>query len=102
MKQADLKHLLESMNSQPERLITMIMQQAERIEELEEQLQKASQQIETLKPMLEQAQREAKRQAAPFRRPDDKKVDSPKRPGQKMVIKAPIAELLIKSINFLT
>ncbi len=83
MRQADLKHALESMSSQPERLIAIIMQQAERIKELEGKLQKVSQQIETLKPMLEQAQREAKRQAAPFRRPDDKKVDSPKRPGRK-------------------
>lgn len=78
-----LRHALESMADQPKRLIALILQQAERISELTAEVEQREARMKDLEGKLREAQKEAKRQAAPFRRPEHKRNPSPKRPGRK-------------------
>ena len=78
-----LHTVLQSMSHDPERLIELILQQAERISELTGELQCRSARVQNLERQLHDACKEAKRQAAPFRRPEHKRCSSPKRPGRK-------------------
>ena len=78
-----LRHVLESMADKPERLIALILQQAERISELTAEVEQCDVRMKDLEGKLHEAQKEAKRQAAPFRRPEHKRSSSPKRPGRK-------------------
>ncbi len=78
-----LHKVLESMAGEPDRLIELILQQGERIRELMEHLEKANKRILEFEEKLEQAHRAGKRQAAPFRRPEDRRASHPKPPGRK-------------------
>lgn len=78
-----LREVLESFADQPQILIGVALQQAERIAELAAELSRRNEQIAELSKSLDEAEREAKRQAAPFRRPREKRSPSPGRPGRK-------------------
>ncbi len=78
-----LRNVLESISHEPDRLIGLILQQARRITELTDKLDKSTHRVEHLQEQLHQAQKEARRQAAPFRRPEHKRCSSPRRPGRK-------------------
>jgi transposase len=66
-----------------EQLITLILQQADRISELSEQVERLGEQVTKLTEQIEELERTSHRQAAPFRRDSDKKVAKPKKPGRK-------------------
>lgn len=64
-------------------LRAMASKQQTLLGELQENLRQANQQINELNERLEQAERENKRQAAPFRVPEKKKKKERKKPGRK-------------------
>ena len=80
----------------PDRLLQTALRQAQQLAEssaelerlgaenarLSEQLAVKTNRIRELEEALEAAQRAAHRQAAPFRRPEQKRVLTPKRPGR--------------------
>ncbi len=61
----------------------IVLEQARTIAEVREELVKANQSIADLTGQLEQARGEAKRQAAPFRLPENKRKQERKKPGRK-------------------
>ena len=81
----------------PDRLLQTALRQAQQLAEssaelerlgaenarLSEQLEVKTNRIRELEEALEAARRAAHRQAAPFRRPEQKRVAAPKRPGRK-------------------
>lgn len=66
-----------------ERLIGVIIKQAQAIEALRDQVGDLKEANEHLRSQVEAAQREGKRQAAPFRRSQNKRVTTPSEPGRK-------------------
>ena len=76
-KRSDLRATLEGLRGDPDALIGIILEQAETIASLERGNAQLSRivpeltaRIQSLETRLEESQREAKRQAAPFRMPD--------------------------------
>jgi len=65
-----------------EQLITLIVQQAERISQLTEQVDQLNEHLATLTEQIDQLERTSHRQAAPFRREASKKATNPKKPGR--------------------
>src|SRR5438094_6446993 len=95
--------LLSPLRDQPDQLITIILEQARLLESLlrqktqweqekaqavaalqfaREELRQKNQEILQLSQHLEEAQRAAHRQAAPFRRPEHQRGNQPGRPGR--------------------
>jgi len=86
-----LKQSLEALRDQPDRLIEIILRQAgviaeqqKKIQELEKQIQDLNDKNNGLSVRLEQLEKAAARQAAPFRIKENKrKIDSQKTRPQK-------------------
>ena len=81
---------LQSLRDQPDRLIELILQQANLIEELQKKNEELQEQIRDindknnrLEKRVEEAEKKAARQAAPFRLPEKKRQANPKQPGRK-------------------
>jgi transposase len=74
LKAERLRESLEILNR--EQLIEMLLRQFDIIEKLQ-------QEAEALRRRVEELERTAHRQAAPFRIPEEKKVTNPQKPGQK-------------------
>ncbi len=81
--------LLEVAVAEPTRLVELVLRLQEekdawqrKAEELQEQLRQKNQELSQQLEKLEQAQRAAFRQAAPFRREETERVEQPKRPGR--------------------
>ncbi len=74
---------LQGLRNDPDRLIALILQQGQLINELRAELRSAHARIEDLEGRLEQAERAAKRPAAPHRIDEAKRSKQPKRPGRK-------------------
>jgi transposase len=88
-KRSDLRATLEGLRGDPDALIGIILEQAETIASLERGNAQLSRivpeltaRIQSLETRLEESQREAKRQAAPFRIADKKRKTRPKKPGR--------------------
>lgn len=64
------------------RLLEAAREQVRQLQARSQQLKQSQARIAELEKLLEEAQREAKRQAAPFRVPQLKRCQSPKRPGR--------------------
>jgi hypothetical protein len=80
--------LLEVAAAEPQRLVELVWHPPEekdawqrKAEELPEQVRQKNQELSQPLEKLEQAQRAAFRQAAPFRREETERVEHPKRPG---------------------
>jgi hypothetical protein len=78
MEQEDSLCLLEAAQSQ----VRQLQARSQQLSKLREQIKPLQARITELEKLLDQAQREAKRQAAPFRVPESKRCQSPKRPGR--------------------
>jgi transposase len=78
MEQEDSLCLLEAAQLQARQL----QERSQQLSELREQVKPLQARITELEKLLEEAQREAKRQAAPFRVPEAKRSQSPKRSGR--------------------
>lgn len=78
-----LHTVLDDLRDDPDRLIAIILAQAEQIQQLQEQLRTLDEAQQQLREHLDEAQREGKRQAAPFRRDQDQRSEAPKPPGRK-------------------
>ena len=85
-----LKENLELLREQPDQLIEIILRQASIIEEQQKKIQDLEKQIQDLNDRnnglsgrLEQLEKVAARQAAPFRIADKHRKDSPGKPGRK-------------------
>jgi len=63
-------------------LLAAALLQVEQLQQRSAQLKDAQQRLKELNALLAAAQSEAKRQAAPFRVPEAKRVSTPKRPGR--------------------
>jgi len=88
---------LQALRNDPDQLIRIIMQQAELIRELQDTIAKLTARIAVLEnalseargqqsklqTSLDQVNRQAHRQAAPFRISENKRKSDPKKPGQK-------------------
>jgi len=66
-----------------ERLAQIILDQQQTIRELRGEIQKLKEANEHLREQLETSEREGKRQAAPFRRKEQKRSENPSEPGRK-------------------
>ncbi len=84
-----LKPALESLRDKPEELIEIILRQAGVIEELRQDVEQLKQQIKDLNDRndglsgkVDELERKAARQAAPFRIEDKDRVVEPKKPGR--------------------
>lgn len=66
-----------------ERLIALILEQGQTIKALRQEMDALKQANEHLRQQLERSQREAKRQAAPFRRSENTRETAPKQPGRR-------------------
>ena len=82
--------LVQLVLARPERLVELVLHLQERngclqgqLEKVEQQLQEKNQQLSELEEKLEQAQRAAFRQAAPFRLAETNRAKEPKKPGRK-------------------
>ncbi len=85
-----LKQSLESLRDQPDQLIEIILRQAgviaeqqKIIQELEEKVRDLNDRNNKLSARLEQFEKAAARQAAPFRIKENKRQIDPKKPGRK-------------------
>jgi len=78
MEQEDSLCLLEAAQLQASQL----QARSRQLSDLRAQLKPLQARITELEKLLGEAQREAKRQAAPFRLPEAKRVQNPKRPGR--------------------
>lgn len=78
MEQEDSLCLLEAAQLQ----VRQLQARSRQLEELRKQIKPLEARIAELEKLLDEAQREAKRQAAPFRVPEFKRSESPKRPGR--------------------
>jgi hypothetical protein len=63
--------------------LAQLQRRSQQLKEVRTQLQNVLQRVAQLEELLAAAQREAKRQAAPFRVPEAKRSLSPKRPGRR-------------------
>jgi transposase len=82
--------VLQSLRDQPDRLIEIILQQSrqieqmlQRIEDLEKQVRDLNDRNNTLSSKLEQMEKAAARQAAPFRIDEKHRSANPNKPGRK-------------------
>jgi transposase len=87
---APTAEILSEWRGQPEALIAIIVQQAQALTELREQLAQVQVQLAQSQAQLAEAQariaeleKQNRPPAAPFRRPDKDKAAAPKRPGRK-------------------
>jgi uncharacterized coiled-coil DUF342 family protein len=87
-RNARLRETLEGLRDDPDALIEIILRQAEqireltaRVEELEQKVRDLNSEIERLREERDEAEREGKRQAAPFRVEEEKRAEDPARPG---------------------
>lgn len=87
---SQLKENLQTLREQPDRLIEIILRQAgvieeqqQKIQELEKQIQDLNDRNNGLSGRLEQLEKAAARQAAPFRIADKHRKASPGKPGRK-------------------
>ena len=85
-----LRSSLQGLREDPDQLIEIILRQAQAVEELSHQVQQLQQQIKDLKDRndglgakVEQLQRAAARQAAPFRIDEKHRVAERKKPGRR-------------------
>lgn len=78
-----LHTVLDDLREEPDRLIEIILAQAQQIQRLHEELDSLKQTHRALHDQLDEARREGKRQAAPFRRDDAHRSEAPKKPGRK-------------------
>ena len=88
-RNARLRETLEGLRDDPDALIEIILRQAEqirqltaRVEELEQKVRDLNSEIERLREERDEAEREGKRQAAPFRVEEEKRAEDPARPGR--------------------
>lgn len=88
--QSVIRQQAEALREQPEQLIEIIVRQAESIAQLQQENKKLQDQIRDLNDQnndlskrLEAVEKKAFRQAAPFRRQENQKVITPKKPGRK-------------------
>lgn len=95
-----LRSILEDLRSDPDALITIILQQAERIDALQSKMAQAVEQMQgqidrlqervrelnaenrRLREERDEVERASKRQAAPFRIEEEKRSDDPSQPGR--------------------
>lgn len=87
---SQLKQNLETLRDQPDKLIEIILRQAgvieeqqKKIQELEKQIQDLNDRNNNLSGRLEELEKAAARQAAPFRIADKHRKASPGKPGRK-------------------
>lgn len=90
MSSSQLRQTLEGLRDQPDQLIEIILRQAgvieefrKKIEELEKKIRDLNDHNNGLSKKVEELEKKAARQAAPFRRPDNHRVEEPKKPGRK-------------------
>jgi hypothetical protein len=88
-RNARLRETLEGLRDDPDALIEIILQQAEqirqlnaRVEELEQKVRDLNSETERLREERDEAEREGKRQAAPFRIGEEERSDEPDLPGR--------------------
>jgi transposase len=81
MAEQDQHSALEDLSK--ERLAQIILDQQQTIRELRGEIQKLKEANEHLREQLETSEREGKRQAAPFRRKEQKRSENPSEPGRK-------------------
>ena len=88
-RNARLRETLEGLRDDPDALIEIILQQAEqirqlnaRVEELEQKVRDLNSETERLREERNEAEREGKRQAAPFRVEEKERSDEPDLPGR--------------------
>ena len=88
-RNARLRETLEGLRDDPDALIEIILQQAEqirqlnaRIKELEQKVRDLNSETERLREERDEAEREGKRQAAPFRIGEEERSDEPDLPGR--------------------
>ena len=77
------QELQQWVKEDPERLLAAALTQIDQLRQRAQQLKEARARIAVLEKALEEAQKAACRQAAPFRVPPPKRVANPKRPGRK-------------------
>jgi predicted transcriptional regulator len=95
-----LRSILEDLRSDPDALIEIILQQAERIDALQSKMDRAVEQMQgqidrlqkrvrelneenrRLREERDEVERAGKRQAAPFRVEEEKRSDDPSQPGR--------------------
>jgi len=85
-----LREGLDGLRDDPDALIEIILQQAEqireltgRVENLEQKVRELSEENERLREKRDEAEREGKRQAAPFRTEEEERSGDPDPPGRK-------------------
>ena len=78
-----LTSALRALRADPDRLIPIILDQAELIARLQADIEELKKNNDDLGRRLQEAQRGAKRQAAPFRLAEKKRKTEPKKPGRK-------------------
>lgn len=83
MDTTKLRQTLSLLRNDPDQLIEIILYQAQVIEDLEKRLAASEQRATALEKRLEELERVSHRQAGPFRRRDDEKVQNPKKPGNR-------------------
>ena len=88
-RNARLRETLEGLRDDPDALIEIVLRQAEqirelnaRVEELEQKVRDLNSETERLREERDEAEREGKRQAAPFRTCEEKRAEDPARPGR--------------------
>ena len=74
---------LRALRDDPDRLIQIILDQAEVIAQLQDEIEKLKRNNNDLDRRARKAARGAKRQAAPFRLAEKKRKTEPKKPGRK-------------------
>jgi transposase len=87
---SQLRPVIEALRDRPDELIEIILRQAEaiekfgkRIEQLEQQLKDLNDRNDGLSGKVQELERKAARQAAPFRIEDRQRVANPKKPGRR-------------------
>jgi hypothetical protein len=88
-RNARLRETLEGLRDDPDALIEIVLRQAEqirelnaRVEELEQKVRDLNSETERLREERDEAEREGKRQAAPFRIGEEERSDEPDLPGR--------------------
>ena len=88
-RNARLREALEGLRDDPDALIEIILRQAEqireltaRVEQLEQTVRELKEERDRLREERDEAEREGKRQAAPFRVEEEKRSDDPDLPGR--------------------
>lgn len=86
---AQLREVLEGLRDDPDALIEIILRQAEqireltsRVEELEQKVRELNEENKRLREKRDEAEREGKRQAAPFRTEEEERSGDPDPPGR--------------------